>query len=361
MIDLRRLSGVVADHPDTKQITVRAGTDWIVLCNHLAAQGRRPVCLTTNLYSSIGGTLAVGGFGDTTHRFGLQTASVLGLTLVTPDGEVRELGPDDELFQFALAGRGQLGAITSVTMRTIDAPFRLMMRRIEWRSLYEFVRDGLIISSLGLYDFVRARVFWRPGNSVEAYCARFTDERGGLLPRYEILSPADWTTVAEGDLLELQRSDLSASWTYGCPAVEMVLPLPGALQTWDQRINPKILRSGLVPYLQSGASIGITPRQSIPLAPTPESNYSLMIALRPAVPVEHVAAFVDAARAIAAEAIDAGGRLYLMSIEPDRERLARQFGDAWHRWIQLKCKLDPLGLCNPGLLTAPTSALSASA
>lgn len=361
MVDLRRLSGVVSDQPDQQRVTVRAGTDWIVLCDHLAPRGRRPVSLTTNLYSSIGGTLAVGGFGDTTHIHGLQTSSVLGLTLVTPDGEVRELGPDDELFQFALAGRGQLGAITSVTLRTIEAPFRLLVRRIEWRSLYEFTRDALIISTLGLYDFMRARVFWRAGNSVEAFCARFTAQPLDLQPRYEVLAPGDWTTVAEVDLLEHLRTDVSATWTYGCPAVEMVLPLPGALEAWDRRINPRILASGLVPYLQHGAALGLTPRQSLPLAPTPDSNFALMVALRPTVPVEHVSTFLGPAREIAAEAIDAGGRLYLMSVEPDRERLARQFGDAWPRWQRLKAALDPLGLCNPGLLTAATSAASASA
>ena len=77
-----------------------------------------------------------------------------------------------------------------------------------------------------------------------------------------------------------------------------------------------------------------------------------MIALRPMVPPAEVEALVEPVRRIAARAVDGGGRLYLMSVEPDRERVRAQFRSAWTRWAELKQTVDPDGLCNPGLLVS---------
>jgi len=348
VIDLGRLTGVVADDASSGVVRVRAGTYWLDLVEHLLPD-RRPVALTTNAFSSVGGTLAVGGFGDTSHIYGLQTASVNALTLITPDGERHELGPDDELFRYALAGRGQLGAITEVTMPTLRARYTLAVRRLEWKAIGHFVRDAVMMSALRIYDFARVRVFWREGNAVEGICGRFGD--GALVPEpgFELLQPAEWTDLATADLLEHLRADGNSGWGYACPAVELVLPLPAGLDAWN-RINEEIHRSGILPYMRHGAALALVPRQALPLVPVPDAAYNLMIALRPMVPLAEVEALVEPVRRIAARAIDVGGRLYLMSVEPDRERVRAQFGDAWTRWAALKQTVDPDGLCNPGLL-----------
>jgi hypothetical protein len=171
-------------------------------------------------------------------------------------------------------------------------------------------------------------------------------------PGFNLLQPAEWTNVQSADLLEQDlRVDARESWrTYACPAVEFVLPLPRGLEVWPQ-LNQVILESGMVRYLAHGSAIVLTPRQRLPLAPVPDADFSLMVALRPIVPIPQAERFVEPMATIAAAAIDAGARLYPMSIEPDRERLERQFGAAWKPWLALKQRVDPLGLCNPGLLT----------
>lgn len=360
MIDIRRLTGIVEDNPAEEWVRVRAGTQWLELCDYLAPQGRRPVSLTTNARSTIAGTLSVGGFGDTTHRRGLQTASVLGLTLITPDGDRHEVGPEDELFRFALCGLGQLGAITEVTLRTLRAPYRLFLRRMEWKGIGHFVRDAVILTGLRIYDFMRMRLFWRSGNAIEGICARFSEvdlppdatPDDVVEPGFNLLQPAEWANVQSADLLEQDlRRDARESWkTYACPAVEFVLPLPEGLDVWAHQLNRVILESGMLPYLAHGSAIVLTPRQHLPLAPVPDADFSLMVALRPIVPIAQAARFVEPMGTIAAAVIDAGARLYPMSIQPDRERLKRQFGAAWQPWLELKQRVDPLGLCNPGLL-----------
>jgi FAD/FMN-containing dehydrogenase len=75
VIDMRALCRVIADDPTAQTITVEAGSWWLDVVDRLATSGRRPIVLTDNARSSIGGTLAVGGFGDASHRAGLQGTS----------------------------------------------------------------------------------------------------------------------------------------------------------------------------------------------------------------------------------------------------------------------------------------------
>lgn len=352
VIDLHHLRGIVTDHPDSESITVRASTQWITLCEHLAPQGRRPLCLTTNAYSAIGGTLAVGGFGDTTHLHGLQTAGVLALTLVTPDGQRHVVGPDDELFRYALAGRGQLGAITEVTLRTLHAPSMLAVRRFEWATLDQFLRDALVMTALRTYEFMRVRVFWSETNAIHGLCGRFAAELPSEHdPSIALLKASEWSLFGQTDLLAQLATDVSDGWGYACPAVEFVMPLPEMLHHWNV-INLQLHLSGLIKYLRHGAALMLVPRQELPLAPVPDAPYSVMIAIRPMVEAAEVPAIVGAMRDLAALAIDLGGRLYMMSVDPDRDRIQRQFGPAWSRWLELKRAVDPAGLCNPGLLVA---------
>ena len=51
-------------------------------------RGLTPPVLTDYLNLSVGGTLAVGGVGATTPRYGLQSDNVLEIDVVTGRGEV---------------------------------------------------------------------------------------------------------------------------------------------------------------------------------------------------------------------------------------------------------------------------------
>lgn len=352
VVDLGGLAGIVADDPEGETITVRGGTHWLQLCEHLARQGRRPPCLTTNAASSVAGTLAVGGFGDTTHLHGLQTAGVTSLRLVTPDGACHGLDERDELFRYALAGRGQLGAISEVTLRTVRGSSRLAVRRFEWATLDRFLRDALVMTALRAYDFMRVRMFWTERHAIQGFCGRFVEERPAEEePAIAMLAADGWTTYGQTDLLEDLRVDVSAGWTYACPAVELVFPLPELLQRWDA-VNAHLHRTGITRFLRHGAALVLVPRQALPLAPVPEVPYSLMVAFRPMVPPAEAAAIAPAMRDLAALGIDLGARLYLMSVEPDLARIRTSVGPAWDRWVSLKRAVDPDGLCNPGLLAA---------
>ena len=66
---------------------------------------------------TLGGALAADVHGKNHHRDGSFAAHVLAVTLVTPDGTVQELAPDDELFAATAGGMGLTGFVTHLTLR----------------------------------------------------------------------------------------------------------------------------------------------------------------------------------------------------------------------------------------------------
>lgn len=153
VIELSGLSRILEDLPDKEEIFVEGGIWWLHLAEYLHAQQRRPVVLTDNFRTTVSGTLSVGGFGDTTHLYGLQIESVTELTLVTPEGRTYRLEPSDKLFRYVLAGRGQLGIIANAKLKTLRRTSKLSARMVKWLSVQEYVEDAIHIIENGLYEF----------------------------------------------------------------------------------------------------------------------------------------------------------------------------------------------------------------
>lgn len=352
IIDMTALDRVLHDDPDLEEITVEGGMTWLALLDYLAAQGRRPLCLTTSFAATVAGTIAVGGFGDTTHLHGMVTASVTAMSLVTPDGQEHSLRPGDALFDYSLAGRGQLGAVAAVTLRTLRRPIGLALRSITWPTLADLLRDSLVCAQLGQYEFYRSRIFFNQGHWLgQGIIGHFIDPRSSEMVRvdFDALRPNTYSEPGRVPLREYLDECLNQRIDYACPAVEVTLPIPAGVSIWPQ-LAESLIAGGILPYLQHGIAIMLVPRQSAPLAPLPDADYSFIVAIRPRVPLDDVARVVPYMRDLARRAISAGGSLYLMSVEPELDLIRRQFGDRWSTWLSLKRSVDPQGLCCPGLL-----------
>ncbi len=352
VIDLRRLSRIVDDAPEQDEITVEGGATWLSVFEHLAPQRRRPLVLTDNLATTVGGTLAVGGFGDTSHLYGLQAEHVTAIELVTPTGELVTLTPRDELFRFVMCGRGQLGVIATATLRTCRRPPVLVARRLRWRSLEDFVSDAVAIAEYRLFEYLRARVRWEEETMfVDGLAGHFAESPPAEDRTLRFLRPVVATGYDRDDLLTFYRLDRSASWTYACPALELVYPLPEGLDVFGAA-QPRLRAAGIPQHIPIGASLVVTPRaHSLPLAPSPDSNRGLMVALRPQMTREDARARVPILREIATESVRRGAKLYLMGIEPPPHLFLReQYGAALPRLLALKRQLDPASVCNRGLL-----------
>ena len=353
IISTAGLNRILDDRPYADQIVVQGGTHWLSVIERLQVQGRRPVTLTDNPRLTVAGTFSVGGFGDTTPRKGLSIRQVDELTLVTPDGSRRRLRPGDELFHFALAGRGQLGIIADATIRTVRQTFKLAYHLIRWNSMSAFLRDVAVIAGRDLYDYVRVRAFWTDPIHIAGGVGNFTDSPDGQGGSIQFLAPDHVGDVQQLDMLEsLRRGPGAKAWKLPTPAMEFALPLPVALDLWP-KICERIVSGGLARFLRNGSSVMVTPPEpDYPLAPVTSASATLLIALRPQVPAALLGEALPVLREIGEMALDAGGRIYLMSIELDTPNfLERQFGvELAAKFRALKARVDPANLCNPGLL-----------
>ena len=352
VIHTHDLTGILDDCPGAEQITVAGGTWWLSVIEHLQPQGRRPVVLTGNPRLTVAGTLSTGGFGDTTHLDGLVIRSIESLTLIAPNGTHHSLRHGDELFHYVLAGRGQLGVIADATIRTAKLPLRAAIRHVRWASLPDFVRDSAVIAKHRLYALVRARLFWGREVCVDAAIGNFVDALPESDPAITMIRPIHATKLELRDLFaDLRRPPAGDEWQLPTPAMEFALPLPEGLDVWP-RLRDLIISSGLVEFLGRGTSVMVVPPEpDYPLAPV-TARSSLLIALRPEAPADRVHALLPVLRALGEIALAAGGRIHMMSIDLATPRFVeRQFGDPIAaRFRAIKMQLDPLGLCNPGLL-----------
>jgi cytokinin dehydrogenase len=122
VVDMRGLSTVHDLRPD--RVVVDAGATWRQVLAATLPHGLTPPVLTDYLGLSVGGTLAVGGVGGTSYRYGKQTDNVLELEVVSPQGELTLCSPAlrPEVFGAVLGGRGRHGIITKATLSVTAAP-----------------------------------------------------------------------------------------------------------------------------------------------------------------------------------------------------------------------------------------------
>lgn len=354
VVELRGISRIV--HDDGETITVEGGATWQQVVDALGPSGRRPPVLTDNLRTTVAGTLSVGGFGDGTHRYGIQAQTVVGLTLVTPDGARDSLAPDDERFRYALSGLGQLGVIAEVTLRTVRRSRMLAGRGFHFADLAAFARDMAQIIDGGYWDIARARLVWRDREPpfVEAMGGDLRDDDppiGAMDPALLAIAPAVISPPRRIDLMAAvtaTQGDIDTV-TQPTPALELTLPLPDGVEAWEH-LRTRIEAIGLHRWMR-GAAVAIVPRApELPWAPiSPAAPTSLLVALRPCCPLDVARASVPELCALADDVIARGGRIYGMSVGAiDPARLERQFGAAYARMRELKQRVDPDGICNPG-------------
>jgi len=132
LISTRALTGVVAYEPGDGTITARAGTKMSELARAVAAGGHR---LTPDVprpdEATLGGVIADGWSGGDRLRFGPTRHHVLGMRVLSSDGEVTKTGgrlvknvTGFELHRLYAGSGGGLCLILEATLRLFAAPAR---------------------------------------------------------------------------------------------------------------------------------------------------------------------------------------------------------------------------------------------
>jgi FAD-linked oxidoreductase len=185
LVDLSSYGHVLAADPEAGTITVEAGITLSRLNDELAARGMALPVLGDIAYQSIAGAVSTGTHGPGA-RYRTIADAVVGMRLVTGDGEVLVCSPDEEadVWSAARVGLGALGLLSTVTLRTVPA-FRL-------RAVEEPMRMADVVAAheelVGGNDHVG--LFWFPGSDTAVVkCSNRTEEP--LRPRSK---RAAWTS-----------------------------------------------------------------------------------------------------------------------------------------------------------------------
>jgi FAD-linked oxidoreductase len=122
LLDVGRLSGVLAIDRERRRVRVLAGTPLHVLNPALQSLGLAMPNLGDIDRQTISGAIATGTHGTGTRRQGIA-AAVSGLTLVLADGSRLECSAqvEPDVFDAARVGLGALGVVTEVEVQCVPA------------------------------------------------------------------------------------------------------------------------------------------------------------------------------------------------------------------------------------------------
>lgn len=141
VIDMSAMGAIGRVEPD--RVVVEAGATWHAVLEATLKLGLTPPVLTNYLGLSIGGTIAVGGIGGTSSRYGLQTDNVLELAVVTGSGRELTCSPsvNADLFDAVRAGLGRSAIVTRAALRLVRAPARVRFYQLFYRDLAALTAD----------------------------------------------------------------------------------------------------------------------------------------------------------------------------------------------------------------------------
>jgi hypothetical protein len=250
--------------------------------------------------------------------------------------------------------------IAEASLATLRRPHVLAGYDLYWDSLEEGMEGAMRNRATGRYEIFRQRLqFDGPTPKMTGFAAELRDRSG---PPHE---PADLLGASRADPLEIDEVKRAAwnvafgydwklgwDWSQTCPAMEVVVPWPAG-EPLLRRIHRQIFESGLSQWCPGSSLMLVRGRSRLPLAPVPASDDAVMLALRPSMPKEELPKYLPLLRRIGAESLEAGGRIYLMSLDLDLDAerfLALQWGEAARALRALKSRFDPRGLLNRGLL-----------
>lgn len=122
LIQLDRHQRLLAVDRERCLVTVQAGMTLADLNGTLASYGLALPNLGDIEYQTVSGALSTGTHG-TGARFGCLATAIAGMEVVTADGAVHRLDPDQdpEAFSVARVSLGALGAVSTLTLRCVPA------------------------------------------------------------------------------------------------------------------------------------------------------------------------------------------------------------------------------------------------
>ena len=139
-------------------LRAQGGTRWGAIVDALRGTRKLPRVLVDTAETSVGGTLSAGGFGTTSHRYGVQVGQVDQIEVVTGTGDrVRcSSTQNTDLFDAVRGGQGQFGIITDAWIRLRRTGERIRQYQVRYKDLDRFASDFERVLDEKRFDHLRA-------------------------------------------------------------------------------------------------------------------------------------------------------------------------------------------------------------
>ncbi|WP_052032311.1 FAD-binding protein [Streptomyces viridochromogenes] len=363
VVDMTALNGVRCA-PAERTLTAGAGTPWREVVRAALAEGLTPPVLPDHLGSSVGGVLSTGGFGGSSHRYGLVADRVRELTVVTGTGERLTCSPArrPELFHAVLAGLGQCALIVGATLALVPAPTHVRRYRLYYDSPAGYVTGQRRLARDPRFSHVTGQARPAVGGGwrymIEAVAPYADRPRPGRSPADDELlvgdlgHDRDTEEIADLSYAEyLHRLDrderlLRATGEWDRPHPWLTLLLP---EETVASFVPAVLAEDAQRGLRVCGTVQLRPLAGrtlrAPLMRSPEAELLCLVSLMRTAPPDRpgvVRQLVAANRALYERARALGGVLHPVAALPMTPGDWRShFGPVWPELVRAKRHYDP--------------------
>jgi FAD/FMN-containing dehydrogenase len=343
-------------------IDAQAGALWGDVAKAALAHGQLPPVMPDAMMLSVGGTLSVGGMGETGYRFGAQVDHVRELDVVTGTAELVTCSPhrEPELFAMTLAGLGQCGIIVRARLGLVPAEKFVVAQTLTYHDREAFLSDQARLTQIAALGPLNGRLSQNSegrwdclltAGSFVADAAEVSPNPGWMDgPRYA--SASEPVTSPIWNYLDRRTASITASKAKTNPNPSLIATLPAAATApfiaellaspelsagiWFFEVSPKI------------PARHTRPLQKMPIAPL---AYELRMQRRASAfdAADH-RAMLAANRRLAARALEQGGKVY-PPFAPvlSQAQWQEHYGAAtWQRFAAAKKRFDPNNVLNPG-------------